>query len=71
MKDLGEAQKILGVKIIRRRLGNQIMLSQVEYCEKVLGKFSMRSSKPTPIPFGGYLELSKADRQLNLRKGKC
>ncbi|CAM8977595.1 unnamed protein product [Rhodiola kirilowii] len=61
MKDLGKAQKILGVKIIRDRKNKQILLSQVDYIDKVLAKFSMKDCNPTVIPLGGHLDISKDD----------
>ncbi|CAM8953087.1 unnamed protein product [Rhodiola kirilowii] len=61
MKDLGPAQKILGVKIIRDRPKKQITLSQTEYIDKVLEKFAMTSVKPSPIPLGGHIQISKDD----------
>lgn len=50
MKDLGEALKILGVKIIGNKTRNLILLSQHEYPEKVLSMFCMENSTSTPIP---------------------
>ncbi|CAM8881217.1 unnamed protein product [Rhodiola kirilowii] len=61
MKDLGVAQKILGVKIVRNRNNGTMYLSQSDYITKVLNKFSMLNSKPSPIPLGGHLVLTKAD----------
>ncbi|CAM8986036.1 unnamed protein product [Rhodiola kirilowii] len=61
MKNFGSAQKILGVKIIRDRKHRTICLSQTDYINKVLTKFSMLNVKPSPVPLGGHLELSKAD----------
>ncbi|CAM8906121.1 unnamed protein product [Rhodiola kirilowii] len=61
MKDLGAAQKILGVKILRNRIKGTLYLSQADYITKVLNKFAMLNSKPSPIPLRGHLVLSKAD----------
>ncbi|CAM8978016.1 unnamed protein product [Rhodiola kirilowii] len=61
MKDLGKAQKILGVKIIRDRKNKQILLSQVDYIDKVLTKFSMKDSNPIVVPLGEPLDISKHD----------
>ncbi|CAM8908990.1 unnamed protein product [Rhodiola kirilowii] len=61
MKDFGSAQKILRVKIIRDRKSRTICLSQSDYMNKVLNKFSMLNVKPSPVPLGGHLELSNAD----------
>ncbi|CAM8900799.1 unnamed protein product [Rhodiola kirilowii] len=65
MKDFVKAQKILGVKIIRNRHDRKISLSQVDYVAKVLDKFCMKESKPSPIPLGGHLEISKDDCPVN------
>ena len=43
MKDLGPAQKILGMEIEREGL---LKLSQCSYLEKVLQRFGMSNSKP-------------------------
>ena len=59
MKDLGSAKKILGVNIIRDRPNKQLWLSQDDYMLKVLKRFNMVTSKPTSIPLGGHLELTK------------
>ncbi|CAM8956236.1 unnamed protein product [Rhodiola kirilowii] len=61
MKDLGHAKKILGVNIIRDKRNKKIYLSQSDYLNKVVDKFSMRSAKPASIPLRGHLELTKAD----------
>ena len=61
MKDLGPAQKILGIKISRDRVKRKLFLSQSGYLVKVLDKFSMNKRKPAPIPLGGHLEISKKD----------
>ncbi|CAM8907797.1 unnamed protein product [Rhodiola kirilowii] len=61
MKDFGKAQKILGVKIIRNRYDRKICLSQVDYVAKVLDKFAMTDAKPSPVPLGGHLDISKDD----------
>ncbi|CAM8907396.1 unnamed protein product [Rhodiola kirilowii] len=45
MKDLGNAKKILGINIIRDRPNKRMILSQVEYIDKVLEKFNMKHSK--------------------------
>jgi reverse transcriptase-like protein len=45
MKDLGEAQYILGIRIYRDRSGQMLGLSQRTYIDKVLDKFNMVNSK--------------------------
>ena len=49
MKDIGEANFILGIKIIRRDDG--IMLSQQHYVEKILKKFGYFEQKPVTTPY--------------------
>ena len=57
MKDLGEAQFILGIQIQRDRAQRRISLSQCEYVRTVLSRFNMEESKPasTPMPVGTKL----------------
>ncbi|CAM8876646.1 unnamed protein product [Rhodiola kirilowii] len=61
MKDLGIAQKILGVKITRDRTNGVICLSQSDYFSKVLDKFAIVNVKSNFIPLGGHLVFSKKD----------
>ena len=46
MKDMGEADYILGVKILRDRLKKLLGLSQQTYVKKVLEHFQMHNCKP-------------------------
>ncbi|XP_073148775.1 retrovirus-related Pol polyprotein from transposon TNT 1-94 isoform X1 [Henckelia pumila] len=52
MKDLGPANKILGMQVHRDRSNRKIWLSQKNYLKKVLQRFNMQDSKPvsTPLP---------------------
>jgi hypothetical protein len=50
MKDLGEASFVLGIEIHRERSKGVLGLSQKAYLEKVLKKYGMHASKPTPAP---------------------
>ena len=60
MKDLGEASFVLGIEIHRDRRNRVLALSQKAYLEKILKKYGMHKSKPTPAPivkgdnFGKY-----------------
>ena len=45
MKDLGEAQYVLGIKIIRDRKNKIIALSQENYINSILTKYNMQDSK--------------------------
>ena len=60
MKDLGEAQYILGIKICRDRSRRLIGLSQRTYIDKVLKRFNMRNSKKGNVPMTQGVKLSKS-----------
>lgn len=57
MKDLGEADVILGIKIFRSK--NNLMISQSHYIEKVLKRFNKFNCSPISIPFEVSSKLSK------------
>ena len=57
MKDMGEADVILGIKIIRD--GNGINLSQAHYIEKVLKRFNMFETTPISTPMDPHVKLRK------------
>jgi hypothetical protein len=61
MKDLGEAQFILGISIVRDRLSRTITISQQSYIRSIVSKFRQIDAKPahTPLDVGNHL--SKAD----------
>ena len=59
MKDLGPAQQILGMKIVRERTSRKLWLSQEKYIERVLERFNMKNAKPVSTPLAGHLKLSK------------
>lgn len=52
MKDLGPANKILGMQIHRDKNNRKIWLSQENYLNKILRRFNMQDCKPisTPLP---------------------
>ena len=54
MKDLGAANQILGMRIIRDRKNHKLTLSQGEYIEKVL-----QNEKPVSTPLASHFKLSK------------
>jgi hypothetical protein len=73
MKDLGEASFVLGIEIHRDRSKGVLGLSQKTYIEKVLKKFSMHKSSPSPAPIVkgdryGYFQCPKNQYELNLMK---
>ena len=61
MKDLGDAQHILGMRIKRDRKLKLLFLSQEKYIAKVLDRFNMADAKPLGVPLPPYTKLSKAD----------
>ena len=50
MKDLGVASFVLGIEIHRDRRKGVLGLSQKAYLEKILKKYGVHTSKPTPAP---------------------
>ena len=57
MKDLGEADVILNIKLIKDESG--ITLTQSHYVEKVLNRFGFMDSKPSPTPYDPSVTLRK------------
>jgi hypothetical protein len=49
MKDLGKADVILNIKLIKRE--NVITLTQSHYVKKVLSHLGYKESKPSPTPY--------------------
>ena len=62
MKDLGEANFILGIKLWRDRKNKMLGLSQAGYMDKVLERFSMQNSKKGLLPFRHGIPLSNDQR---------
>ncbi|RVX01765.1 Retrovirus-related Pol polyprotein from transposon TNT 1-94 [Vitis vinifera] len=59
MKDLGEVDTILGIKVKRNSGG--YALNQTHYIEKVVSKFSHLKIKDTNTPFDSSIKLEKND----------
>ncbi|KAA0050176.1 gag/pol protein [Cucumis melo var. makuwa] len=59
MKDLGEAQFVLGIQIFRDRKNKTLALSQASYIDKIVVKHSMQNSKKGLLPFKHGVTLSK------------
>ena len=59
MKDLGEANYILGTKLLRDRKNKVLELSQALYINKILARFSMENSKKGTLPISHGVHLSK------------
>ena len=57
MKDMGEAKVILGVRITR--MGDNIMLSQEHYVEKILKRFGHFNVKHVSTPYDANTCLMK------------
>jgi hypothetical protein len=57
MKDLGEADVILNIKLIKGE--NGIILKQYHYVENILNRFGYFDSKDSPTPFNPSLKLRK------------
>ena len=60
MKDMGEAQYILGIKIYRDRPRRLIGLSQKVYIDKILERFGMEMSKKGNVPISTGVQLRKS-----------
>ena len=59
MKDLGKAQKILGMEITKGRQSKKLFLSQKEYLKRVLNRFGMNEkTKSVSTPLGPHFKLS-------------
>ena len=64
MKDMGEADVILGIMILRQV--NQIKLSQSHYVEKILKRFSMLDKAPVSTPIELDMKLTNiSDNQFH------
>ena len=61
MKDMGEVDVILGIKIIRD--SNRIMLSQEHYIEIMLKRFGHFDCTPVFTPYDGSIHLRKNKEQ--------
>ncbi|GJV62343.1 retrotransposon protein, putative, ty1-copia subclass [Tanacetum coccineum] len=61
MKELVEAKKILGMKIVRDRSRNILRVSQSRYVSKVLNNFRIDNGKSVKMPLGGHFKLSLKD----------
>ena len=61
MKDMGEANYVLGVKIFRDQSKKLLGLSQETYIKMILERFRMHNSKPTDTPIEKEHTLSLED----------
>ncbi|KAI9187464.1 hypothetical protein LWI28_028427 [Acer negundo] len=58
MKNLGKAQRILGMDILRNEKKDVLFLSQKEYLDKVIKRFGMVDAKPVSVPLSAHFKLS-------------
>ena len=58
MKDLGDAKKILGMRITRDGKIHKLTLSQGECTEKVLERFRMQNENPVSTPLDNHFKLT-------------
>jgi len=68
MKDLGEANKVLGIEIERNRKSGKVCLTQKGYLKKVLQKFNINSNtKSVSILLAPHFKLKAIYLQLLLK----
>ena len=68
MKDLGEANFILGIKLWRDCKNRMLGLSQPGYIDKLLERFNMQNSKKGLLPFRHRVPLCNDQRPKTLEK---
>jgi hypothetical protein len=61
MKDLGPAHHILEMKITRNRHSRQFYLSQSDYIQRIVERFSMHTARSATTPLPANLQLSRKD----------
>ncbi|KAA0047788.1 gag/pol protein [Cucumis melo var. makuwa] len=59
MKDLGNAQYILGIQIVRNRKKKTLAMSQTSYIDKMLLRYKMQNFKKGQLPYRYVIHLSK------------
>ena len=59
MKDLGNAQYVLGIQIVRNRKNKTLAMSQTSYIDKMLSRYKMQNSKKGLLPYRYGIHLSK------------
>ena len=57
MKDLGKAQNILGMQILRNEENDELRIGQKKYLRKVLSRFEMSSAKSVLVPIAQHFRL--------------
>ncbi|KAL4022437.1 hypothetical protein IC575_016170 [Cucumis melo] len=59
MKDLENAQYVLGIQIVRNRKKKTLAMSQTSYIHKMLSRYKMQNSKKGLLPYKYGINLSK------------
>ncbi|KAL0540051.1 hypothetical protein IC582_024279 [Cucumis melo] len=59
MKDLGNAQYVIGIQIVRNRKNKTLAMSQTSYIDKMLSRYKMQNSKKGMLPYRYGIHLSK------------
>ena len=71
MKDLGEGNYILGIKLLQDHRNKMLGLSQTSYVDKILVKFAMYNSKKELLPFRLGVSLSKEQCPKTFEDEQC
>ena len=71
MKDLGKAQNILGIKVLRDHKNRKIALSQATYIDKILVQYVMQYSKKGLLSFRHGIPLSQDQCPKTPEKKEC
>ncbi|KAJ9557676.1 hypothetical protein OSB04_012290 [Centaurea solstitialis] len=61
MKELGAAQKILGMEIVRDRKSCRLRLTQGEYIQKILKRFNLDGAKTSSTPLPKHIKITSED----------
>ncbi|KAA0050451.1 gag/pol protein [Cucumis melo var. makuwa] len=59
MKDLENAQYVLGIQIVRNRKNKTLAMSQTSYIDKMLSRYKMQNSRKGLLPYKYGIHLSK------------
>jgi hypothetical protein len=72
IKDLGEVEKVLGVKVSRDRVSGTLRLDQTHYARDVLNRLSIDKDKesPTKFPIDNNLLLNTSNQDLRVNKSE-
>ena len=68
MKDMGAANKILGIEILKNKKERNLVLSQKKHLQKMLFRFGLNNLKAVATPLGAHFKLSKELHQVKKKK---